>query len=99
MRGAISLILALSGCSVPGWAIVDIASRPPGSFHDQGGMAIAFFYFPVALFGWLLCGLPGAVLGILAARRGPCGGLGRPGNHRRRGGRARAGIRCAAWSV
>ena len=70
MRGIVSLILALGGCGVAGWAIADIASRPPGSFHDQGGMAIAFFYFPVALFGWLLLGLPGVVLGIVAARRG-----------------------------
>jgi hypothetical protein len=32
-------------------------TRPPGTFHDQGGLAITLFYFPATFVVWLVCGL------------------------------------------
>ena len=63
-RTAVSPILGL--CSIVltlaiwGW----IWTRPPGSFHDQGGMMISIIYFPLALLGWLVFGLPALILGL-----------------------------------
>ena len=31
-----------------------IFTRPPGTFHDQGGLAITIMYFPCAFLGWAL---------------------------------------------
>ena len=30
-------------------------TRPAGAFHDQGGMAITFIYFPATFGVWLYC--------------------------------------------
>ena len=48
-----------------GW----IWTRPPGTFNDQGGLAITLIYFPSALLGWLVFGLPGLVLGVRGLSR------------------------------
>ena len=32
-------------------------TRSAGTFHDQGGMAITFLYFPATFIVWLYCGL------------------------------------------
>jgi hypothetical protein len=39
-----------------------ILSRPAGTFHDQGGLAITIIYFPVTFMVWLFCALPSAAL-------------------------------------
>jgi hypothetical protein len=39
-----------------------IFTRPPGTFHDQGGLAITFLYFPCAFFGWAFAALLAAWL-------------------------------------
>ena len=39
-----------------------ILTRPAGTFHDQGGMLITFFYFPATFGGWMLFGLPSSFL-------------------------------------
>ena len=68
-RTALSLKLGL--CSIVltlaiwGW----IWTRPPGAFHDQGGMMISFTYFPLALLAWLVFGLPALVLGLRGSPR------------------------------
>jgi hypothetical protein len=37
-------------------------TRPPGTFHDQGGLAITLVYFPATFVVWLLCGLTAVAL-------------------------------------
>ena len=41
-----------------GW----ILTRPPATFHDQGGLTITLIYFPATFVTWLLCSLPSAAL-------------------------------------
>ena len=36
-------------------------TRSEGTFHDQGGMAITFVYFPATLVVWLYCSLTALV--------------------------------------
>lgn len=40
-----------------------ILSRPEGTFHDQGGLAITLIYFPATFSVWLICSLLSFVLG------------------------------------
>lgn len=37
-------------------------TRPAGTFHDQGGMAILLMYFPITFIVWLYCTLTTALL-------------------------------------
>src|SRR5262249_59704467 len=65
-RGALSIALVVvSICLTQGvwWYIL---TRPPGTFHDQGGMAITFGLFPMTAVGWLAGGLPALILGARA---------------------------------
>ena len=60
--GLCSIVLTLT---IWGW----IWTRPPGTFHDQGGMMISLIYFPLALLAWLVFGLPALVLGLRGSPR------------------------------
>jgi hypothetical protein len=51
------------------WAWV--LTRPPGTFHDQGGMQISFLYFPLTLLIWFIANLAALVLMILRRRELP----------------------------
>ena len=57
---AVTLTLAsiVFTLSVWGW----ILTRPAGTFHDQGGLAITIFYFPATFGAWLVCGLTSIAL-------------------------------------
>jgi len=44
-------------------------TRSSGTFHDQGGMAITFIYFPATFVVWLYCGLT-AVVSLLRSTEG-----------------------------
>jgi hypothetical protein len=46
-----------------------ILTRPEGTFHDQGGLAITLLYFPSTFAAWLLCGL----ISVALRRRRPEG--------------------------
>ena len=39
-----------------------IFSRPAGTFHDQGGLAITMIYFPATFCAWLVSTLASVVL-------------------------------------
>ena len=46
-----------------------IFTRPPGTFHDQGGLMILLFYFPITFLGWALAAVVASGLMIVAKRR------------------------------
>src|SRR4249919_1646716 len=79
---AVTLALASIVFTLGVWAW--ILTRPAGTFHDQGGLAITLFYFPATFVGWLLCGL----ISVALRRRRTEGEseveLARGGNLRRR---------------
>ena len=54
-RTAVTLALASIVFALSVWAWM--LTRPAGTFHDQGGLAITLFYFPTTFVVWLLCGL------------------------------------------
>lgn len=79
-RAIFSFALGLGAAGGPAlvWAfIVARQLTDPGAFHDQGGMFISFFMFPLALLVALMCGVPSVILGItwLAADDGRGRGL------------------------
>jgi len=39
-----------------------ILTRPAGTFHDQGGLAITLYYFPATFVTWIFCGLKSIAL-------------------------------------
>ena len=65
-RGVLSVALGIGSVCLTQAVWWFILTRPPGSFHDQGGMAITFFLFPITAVGWLAGGLPGLILGSRA---------------------------------
>jgi hypothetical protein len=46
-----------------------VFTRPPGTFHDQGGLAITIMCFPCAFLGWALAAAVADWLMIQAKRR------------------------------
>ena len=65
-RFAVCLVVISPVLTLTLWAWM--LTRPAGTFNDQGGMLVSFIYFPAALLGWLLCGIPGMVLAIRSRR-------------------------------
>ncbi len=59
----LGLILATSAWIVAVLVLLWVTSRPPGTFHDQGGMLITFIVLPVLLLCWLTGGLVASVAG------------------------------------
>lgn len=76
-----SLTLAASAWAAIGLAWGWAVTRPPQTFHDQGGMVITFLILPLTLIAWLVGGPIAAVLAHRARRRiarhpDPLGGSG-----------------------
>ncbi len=67
--GFASASLVFSACM---WAWV--LSRPEGTFHDQGGLAITLIYFPATFCTWLVCAMLSA--GLLFVDEGRPMGVG-----------------------
>jgi hypothetical protein len=57
---AVTLLLGSIVFTLSVWAW--IFTRPAGTFHDQGGLAITLIYFPTTFVVWLLCGLIASAL-------------------------------------
>jgi len=66
-RGAAFIAVASLVFSACMWAWV--LSRPEGTFHDQGGLAITLIYFPATFCTWLVCAMLSAGLLFLGKSR------------------------------
>lgn len=62
-----------------GWML----TRPAGTFHDQGGLAITLIYFPATFVVWILCGLTSVALRRRRTEGEPEADVARLGNLRR----------------
>ena len=80
-RTAVFFSLASVAFTLGVWAW--ILTRPAGTFHDQGGLAITIFYFPASFIAWLLCGLTSFALCWERAEGESKAGVVRVGNLRR----------------
>ena len=54
-RAQITLIFALTSLAFTLGVWTWMLTRPAGTFHDQGGMAITIVYFPTTFVVWLVC--------------------------------------------
>ncbi|MFM7133490.1 MAG: hypothetical protein ACKO0W_04145 [Planctomycetota bacterium] len=59
-RTAVTIALGSIAFTLTVWAWM--LTRPAGTFHDQGGLAITFLYFPATFVVWSLCGLTSVAL-------------------------------------
>lgn len=62
LLGLMSILVTLA---IWAWVL----TRPEGTFHDQGGLEISLIYFPLALLGWVILGLPAFVIGLVRTFR------------------------------
>jgi hypothetical protein len=51
--------------------LIWMSSRPPQYFHDQGGLRVIIFCFPLTFVVWLISALLSAVCGSQCPRQGP----------------------------
>lgn len=70
-RAVFGLVLGLAAVAWPllvwAWMVAE-SLRDPKAFHDQGGMFIAYFLFPLAMLGAAAAGVP--AIRLTAARPG-----------------------------
>ncbi|HEY2909132.1 MAG TPA: hypothetical protein VGI99_02750 [Gemmataceae bacterium] len=76
-RAILSVVLGLLALVVPAlaWAyVIATELRNPQAFHDQGGMAISFCFFPLAMVAAMACGVPAFILAYGGHTRRPGAG-------------------------
>lgn len=73
-RTYLSLVLAAISIAVSVGAHVHVRAQPAGTFNDQGGMLILFYYLPIAVGAWLVLGIPALRIGFGAWRDGATAG-------------------------
>ena len=66
-----AVLLALLSPALNLGVLLWLARWPRGTFHDQGGLQLTFFWFPVTLAVWILSALLSAFFASRCPRHGP----------------------------